>query len=206
MSSSWSYLDPVVLPLLVGETVVDAGCGLGRWGALIETNYWEAHLPAPPLVDGFDAFEPNVEHCRKRGAYRHVWVHRLPQPLKGHWDTVLACELLEHLPPERVEETLDVLERTARRRVIISTPNSHCPQDGSDTIVGFNELDAHVGYVPREQLRRRGYAILGAGFGRYDGRLALGAKRMGIREMLASVPRRLPALAETVVAFKDTGS
>ena len=205
MSSSWSYLDPVVLPLLVGETVLDAGCGLGRWGALIETNYWEAHLPVPPVVDGFDAFEPNVEHCRKRGAYRHLWVHRLPQPLERDWDTVLACEVLEHLPPEQVEETLDVLERAARRRVIVSTPNSQCPQDGSDTIVGFNKLDAHLSYVPRERLRRRGYALLGAGFGRYNSRLALGAERLGVREMLVSVPRRIPTLAESVVAFKDTG-
>jgi hypothetical protein len=39
------------------------GCGLGRLAGLIESNYWEAGLTAAPAVDGFDAFEPNIEHC-----------------------------------------------------------------------------------------------------------------------------------------------
>ena len=65
MSSSPSYLDPVVLPLLAGTTVLDAGCGYGRWGTLVRANYWEAGLAAPPEVDGFDAFAPNVELCAR---------------------------------------------------------------------------------------------------------------------------------------------
>jgi SAM-dependent methyltransferase len=205
MSSSWSYLDPVILPLIVGESVLDAGCGLGRWGTLIESNYWEAHLRTPPVVDGFDAFAPNVEHCLRRGAYRSVWQQELPSPLEGQWDTVLACELIEHLSPEHVDKVIETLERAAVRRVIVSTPNSQYLRPGSDTIVGYNQFEAHLSYVPRDRLRERGYRIIGAGFGRYDSRLARTAKRYGVRELLTFVPRRLPAIAETIVAVKDSG-
>lgn len=203
MSSSWSYLDPVILPLIAGESVLDVGCGMGRWGALIETNYWEARLNSAPAVDGCDAFEPNVEHCRERGAYRRVWVQTLPSPLDGRWDTVLACELIEHIPQVRVAETLDLLEGAAAKRVIVSTPNSALYRGGSDTPLGFNELEAHVSYVPAELLKRRGYRIYGAGFGRYNSRLALRAARWRLRRSLVSLPYRIPAIAETIVAVKD---
>jgi SAM-dependent methyltransferase len=203
MSSSWSYLDPVILPLIAGESVLDVGCGMGRWGALIETNYWEARLNSAPAVDGCDAFEPNVEHCRQRGAYRRVWVQTLPSPLDGRWDTVLACELIEHIPQVRVAETLDLLEGAAAKRVIVSTPNSALYRGGSDTPLGFNELEAHVSYVPAELLKRRGYRIYGAGFGRYNSRLALRAARWRLRRSLVSLPYRIPAIAETIVAVKD---
>ncbi len=203
MSSSWSYLDPVILPLIAGESVLDVGCGMGRWGALIETNYWEARLNSAPAVDGCDAFEPNVEHCRERGAYRRVWVQKLPSPLDGRWDTVLACELIEHIPQVRVAETLDLLEGAAAKRVIVSTPNSPLYRGGSDTPFGFNELEAHVSYVPAELLKRRGYRIYGAGFGRYNSRLALRAARWRLRRSLVSLPYRIPAIAETIVAVKD---
>jgi len=203
MSSSWSYLDPVILPLIAGESVLDVGCGMGRWGALIETNYWEARLESAPAVDGCDAFEPNVEHCRQRGAYRRVWVQTLPSPLDGRWDTVLACELIEHIPQVRVAETLDLLEGAAVKRVIVSTPNSALYRGGSDTPLGFNELEAHVSYVPAELLKRRGYRIYGAGFGRYNSRLALRAARWRLRRSLVSLPYRIPAIAETIVAVKD---
>jgi len=203
MSSSWSYLDPVILPLIAGESVLAVGCGMGRWGALIETNYWEARLESAPAVDGCDAFEPNVEHCRQRGAYRRVWVQTLPSPLDGRWDTVLACELIEHIPQVRVAETLDLLEGAAAKRVIVSTPNSALYRGGSDTPLGFNELEAHVSYVPAELLKRRGYRIYGAGFGRYNSRLALRAARWRLRRSLVSLPYRIPAIAETIVAVKD---
>ena len=203
MSSSWSYLDPVILPLIVGESVLDVGCGMGRWGALIETNYWEARLATAPVVDGCDAFEPNVEHCRRRGAYRHVWVQTLPSPLEGTWDTVLVCELIEHIPQDRVVETLDLLEQAAAKRLIVSTPNSPLFRDGSETPLGFNAHEAHVSYVPAELLKRRGYRVYGAGFGRYNSRLALRAARWHLRRSLVSVPYRIPAIAETIVAVKD---
>jgi 2-polyprenyl-3-methyl-5-hydroxy-6-metoxy-1,4-benzoquinol methylase len=206
VSSSWSYLDPVVLPLLVGETVLDAGCGLGRWGALIETNYWEARLPQPPAVDGFDAFEPNVRRCRERGTYRRVWRQEMPSPLTGSWDTVLVCEMIEHVEQSDIDAVLGALEEVALRRIIVTTPNSPLMREGCDTPVGHNAFEAHKSYVPAATFRRRGYRIRGAGFGRYNSRLAIAAKRAGVRSSLTSVPRRLPAIAETLVAIKDVAS
>jgi 2-polyprenyl-3-methyl-5-hydroxy-6-metoxy-1,4-benzoquinol methylase len=206
VSSSWSYLDPVILPLLVGETVIDVGCGMGRWGALIESNYWEARLPAAPAVDGCDAFAPNVAHCRERGAYRRVWEHTMPEPLDGSWDTVLACELIEHVPQEHVVATLEHLERAANHRVIVSTPNSPAFRDGHETPLGFNAREAHVSYVSRRLLADRGYKVYGAGLGQYDSHLARLAKRWRIRRSLNSIPYRLPWLAETLVAIKDVAA
>lgn len=204
MSSSWSYLDPVILPLITGETVLDVGCGMGRWGALIETNYWEAKLPAAPAVDGCDAFSANVDHCRRRGAYRRVWEQTLPSKLDGTWDTVLAVELIEHVAAERVDETLELLEAAARRRIIVSTPNSPAFREAHETPLGLNPREAHVSYVPRKRFVERGYTVYGAGFGRYDSRLALWAKGRSIRPALNSLPYRFPRIAETLVAVKET--
>jgi 2-polyprenyl-3-methyl-5-hydroxy-6-metoxy-1,4-benzoquinol methylase len=206
VSSSWSYLDPVILPLIVGNSVLDAGCGVGRWGSLIESNYWEAGLESPPVVDGCDAFKPNVEHCRQRGTYGRVWEQTMPSPLDGTWDTVLACELIEHVPQERVTETLDILEAAAVSRIIVSTPNSPLYRPGHETPFGFNDWEAHVSYVPRSALVARGYRIYGAGFGRYNSRLALRAKRWHVRRSLTSLPYRIPAIAETIVAVKDVAA
>jgi hypothetical protein len=203
VSSSWSYLDPVILPLIVGESVLDVGCGMGRWAVLIETNYWEARLDAAPVVDGCDSFAPNVDHCRARGAYRRVWEQTMPAALPGQWDTVIATELIEHVPQEEVEPTMSALEAAARRRVIVSTPNSPLLRPGHDTPLGFNPHEAHVSYVPRDLFDRRGYRVYGAGFGRYNSRLALLAKRWGIRSSLTSLTHRLPAIGETIVAVKD---
>ena len=72
MSSSPTFLDPVIIPLIVGETVLDVACGYGRWGNLIQSNFWEAGLNKPPEVDGFDGFLPNVEFCSNKNCYRKV--------------------------------------------------------------------------------------------------------------------------------------
>ena len=193
----------MVLPLLVGETVLDAGCGLGRWGALIRSNYWEAGLVRPPAVDGFDAFRPNVELCGASGAYRSVWQQQLPSPLEGRWDTVLACELIEHLEQDAVEEAVEILEGAARLRVVFTTPNGPAFRGGGETIVGYNEFEAHRSHVRRSFFRGRGYELRGAGFGSPGGRLAPHLKRLLGSQTLTSLSFPLPALGESIVAYKD---
>lgn len=203
MSSSSTYLDPVVIPLLVGGSVLDVGCGYGRWGALIRSNFWEAGLAAPPVVDGIDAFAPNVELCAASTAYRRVWQQELPGPLDGAWDVVLACEVVEHIAQELVGDFLASLELAARRRIILTTPNFPVFREGVDTVAGHNRFDAHLSYVDRGFLRSRGYRLLGAGWGNPRSRLVRAASSLRLAPSLHSTVRRLPSLAETIVAVKD---
>jgi SAM-dependent methyltransferase len=207
VSSSPSYLDPVVLRLLVGETVLDVGCGYGRWGSLIRSNYWESGLDAPPAVDGFDAFEPNVELCRRSGAYRNVWQQRLPSALEGSWDTVLACEVIEHLEQAEVEAAVATLEAAARRRIVFTTPNWRYDRSGGDTLVGYNEFEAHHAFVSRRFFRQRGYSLARAGYGNQvrgaRGKAGEIGGSVSLRQALQAVPRMLPFLATTLVAYKD---
>jgi 2-polyprenyl-3-methyl-5-hydroxy-6-metoxy-1,4-benzoquinol methylase len=195
----------VVIPLVRGATVLDVGCGYGRWGGLLRTNYWEAGLSMPPQVDGVDGFAPNVEAAKELGIYRRVWHQMLPSPLDGAWDTVLACEILEHLPDHKVSAMLDLLEGAALRRVIVSTPNGPDYRDGHGTMHGFNDLAAHLSYVPRAVLRKRGYQLRGAGFGPPGSRLAKVAGRTRIARDLGSLSLHMPALGANYVAYKDVG-
>jgi 2-polyprenyl-3-methyl-5-hydroxy-6-metoxy-1,4-benzoquinol methylase len=203
VSSSSSYLDPVVLPLIVGESVLDVACGYGRWCHLIQSNYWEAGLSQPPVVDGFDAYEPNVAYCRRSGCYREIWQQALPSPLEGGWDTVLACEVIEHVRQEEVEAVVALLENVARRRIIFSTPNFPALRGGVDTFLGHNDYDAHQSYVPRSFFRSRGYRLKGAGWGNPRNPFVAVTTRMRLAPSLHSVPRAFPSLGETIVAVKD---
>jgi 2-polyprenyl-3-methyl-5-hydroxy-6-metoxy-1,4-benzoquinol methylase len=210
MSSSPVFLDPVVLPLIRGECVLDVACGYGRWGCLLRTNYFDCGLSSPPMVDGLDVFVPNVEYVKKLGVYRDVWQAELPcEILKGKYTTILACEVLEHLPMDVVEKTLDELEAAAIQRVVVSTPNWKCLRDGSETFLGKNEYDHHLSYVSANFLRKRGYKIFGAGFGNprtLSVKLMVHSSRLlGVRDfsIFDSLSKRWPSLAHTIVAVKD---
>jgi 2-polyprenyl-3-methyl-5-hydroxy-6-metoxy-1,4-benzoquinol methylase len=199
MGSSPSYLDPVVLSHIVGSTVLDAGCGIGRWGHLIESNWWESKLDEAPVVDGFDAHEPNVAQCRKFDCYRRVWHQVLPSPIEGQWDTVLASELVEHIPPESALEVLETLEGAARRRIIVTTPNWHYLRPADDS----NPFEAHLGSVSRRTLRQRGYKLIGAGIAYRPSRVVAAMRTLRLAWPLESLPRAVPALGDLIVGIKD---
>jgi hypothetical protein len=151
--------------------------------------------------------------------------------LKGSWDTVLAIDLIEHIPQAAVEQVLESLERAANKRVVIATPNWPAYRGGGNTELGYNEFEAHLSYVSRRALRKRGYKIIGVGFGnphswwmrvleRYARKSAQTSKTKQqktseaeevepmtrlrqLRMKLETIPRLFPSQAKTIIAYKD---
>lgn len=205
MSSSPTFLDNIIVQQITGSSVLDVACGYGRWANLIYSNFWEVGLPSPPVVDGFDAFAPNVEFCSKLPHYRRVWKHTLPERISGKWDTVLACEIIEHIGQDNIDKCFDVLEECAERRIIITTPNWPAYRGGGQTNLGFNEHEAHLSYIPIEEFERRGYGILGAGFGPPGDQLyeAGCRRRSDLIPLFASLSHYIPEMAHTIVAIKN---
>jgi SAM-dependent methyltransferase len=169
MSSSPICLDSLVIPLVQGPKILDVGCGFGRWGYLCTTNYWETRDPEAgriPEIVGIDGFLPNLRMIKNNGCYAQV-IHSLvpPLPFKADaFDTVIVVEVIEHIPKAMGAELIAEAKRVARHRVIISTPNYPAFRPGLNTMTGFNELEAHVSYWSRRQLRQLGFSLYGAGW------------------------------------------
>ncbi len=142
-------LDPVVIPLVLGPRILDAGCGFGRWGALLTTNYWETHRAKPgirPSITGCDGYLPNVELARQSGFYTEV-IHASVPPLPfpdNSFETVLLLDVIEHVEEMKGMQLIEEAKRVASQRVVLSTPNWPAFRDGHATITGWNDLEAHI--------------------------------------------------------------
>ncbi|HME43775.1 MAG TPA: class I SAM-dependent methyltransferase [Syntrophorhabdales bacterium] len=214
MGSSPCVLDAVVIPLVLGPSILDVGCGFGRWGALLTTNYWETHLAEPgtrPSITGCDGYLPNVELARQSGFYTEV-THTLFPPLpfaNDSFETVLLLDIVEHLDSKDGSKLIDEAKRIASRRVILSTPNWPAFRGGHATVTGWNDLEAHLSYWSRGTLRDLGFRLYGAGWhpGKRYWRGALRRARLlplydaTIRPNIASLSRCAPFFAENLVGM-----
>ncbi len=160
-------LDPVVLPLVEGTTVLDLGCGYGHWGHLLRTHYHSEDPALAAQVTGVDIHEGNVAFCRATGVYRVLEcadaVEFLSRQAARTFDTIVATELIEHLPKESGERLLAEAVRVAARVVILSTPNWEYLRPGAMTMTGFNEYEHHVSAWTAREFRRRGFVVRGVG-------------------------------------------
>jgi SAM-dependent methyltransferase len=219
MGSSPVVLDAAIIPLIRGPRVLDVGCGFGRWGMLIRTNYWETYLPDwenQVEIVGCDGFLPNVEMARRSGHYQKV--HHLvfpPLPFADNtFDTVLLADVIEHLQEEEGVKLLEEARRVASHRVILSTPNWNALRPGHATMTGWNHLEAHLSYWPRPYLRSFGFRLYGGGW-RPGGRYWRGGVRkihllpfydQVIRPWLSSVSLYVPFFSENVVGLWEKGN
>jgi SAM-dependent methyltransferase len=214
MGSSPCALDSAVMPLVLGPRILDAGCGFGRWGALLTTNYWETHRAEPgirPSIKGCDGYLPNVELARQSGFYAEV-IHTSFPPLPfpdNSFETVLLLDVIEHLEEMKGIELFEEAKRVASQRVVISTPNRPAFRDGHATITGWNDLEAHLSYWNRRTLRDLGFRLYGAGW-RPGGRRWRGLlRRAGLlsfydavaRPTIASLSRHASFFSENLVGM-----
>lgn len=122
--------------------VLEIGCGIGSM------TRWLAASPGVESVTATDAFEQAIQELKQ---YNIPRTQALVMPLEAlqfpdgtHFDTVMLCEILEHLYPDEEKRMLKGLRGyvDGRTRYVVSTP------------IGWLADPHHVRGFSKEQFRR----------------------------------------------------
>jgi hypothetical protein len=108
---------------------------------------------------GVDIFEPYIKKSREKGIhdeYRLMDVRKLNFEPRS-FDAVLALDLIEHLTKKEGEKLLSDMERIARKKVIVFTPNGFLGQQKYDE----NINQVHKSGWTVSEMRARDYRVLG---------------------------------------------
>lgn len=120
-------------------TVLDIGCGPDS--PVRSTAAVDAHLPALR----------NARGCRVAAKAPHL-------PFRGRsFDAVVALDVIEHLERKQGEALLAEMERIARRRVVVFTPNGFVEQGARDG----NPFQVHRSGWTAADFSRRGFRLVG---------------------------------------------
>jgi SAM-dependent methyltransferase len=135
------------------ESLLDVGCGTES-----PIDYLKRSFPDSLAVDGF---MPSIEKSRAAGRHReylHADIRAIGTLLAGRtFDCVVMFDVIEHLTKEEGRDIIPVLERLARKKVVIFTPNGFLPQREFDG----NKYQVHLSGWHVDEMRARGYRVYG---------------------------------------------
>lgn len=133
-------------------SVLDVGCGSDSPLARIK-KFFTSH--------GIDAHQPSVLKSKDKKIHDKYTVGNI-NDLKSHFkrksfDAVIALDVIEHFPKKDSYKLIEGMEKIARKKVILLTPNGFYPQDGYDS----NPYQIHKSGWSSENLRKLGYKTYG---------------------------------------------
>ncbi len=150
--SLWTLVKELESMLQGCETVLDVGCG----------NASPLRFVPRLHLTGLDGYAPSLEQARKAGTHDEYVlgdVRRIGELFAGkHFDATVGLDVIEHLPKEDGWRMLESMEKVATKRVVIFTPNGFVPQKSRE-----GDLQEHLSGWTAEDLRPRGYRVLGMG-------------------------------------------
>lgn len=94
-------------------SLLDLGCATGNYSVALKNLGYD--------VKGADVNANYVQHAKERGVEAVIIDGKVPFPDKS-FDTVICFEVIEHVPD--VDALLSEAKRLARKKVLITTPNS----------------------------------------------------------------------------------
>jgi GT2 family glycosyltransferase len=143
------------------ETVLDLGCG----------PHSPIHRCNIPFSVGVELFEPSLVESKRKGIhsqYLRADIRQIEFRPKS-FDAVIAVEVLEHLTKQEGTELLIKMERWARKKIIITTPNEYLWQGTYEN----NPLQEHKSGWDVKELSGLGFKVRGmAGWRRLRGHKA----------------------------------
>jgi len=132
-------------------SVLDVGCGRPT-----ESNYIEKGI----FKVGLDIYEPYLKEREKQKTHNVLILgdaRNLPFPDK-FFDVVVATEVLEHLNKSDGFKMIAEMERVAKKKIILTTPNGYLP-----TYAGPNDnpKECHLSGWSYDELKKIGFKIRG---------------------------------------------
>jgi len=133
-------------------SVLDVGCG---------NNSPIRRVSEHKYCVGVDAFKPSIKQSKKLGIhskYYNIDVLKIKDKFKeDEFDCVLASDLIEHLTSEEGLELMKQMERIAKNKVIIFTPNGFLKQPECKG----NPWQLHKSGWKTINFIYRGYSVIG---------------------------------------------
>jgi SAM-dependent methyltransferase len=148
----YEYIDELELALAGCESILDLACG---------SSSPIRHLPKTFHAVGCDMFAAAVEESGKEGIHdRYLLMNALELDKRfspKSFDCVLALDLIEHLEKDEGFRLLGMMEKIAKKKVIIFTPNGFLPQEE----FAGNILQIHKSGWSVEEMRKKGFRVIG---------------------------------------------
>lgn len=110
---------------------------------------------------GIDLFKPSIEASKKSGIHDKYFLMNMLDIDKKFkpqsFECVLSCDTLEHITFKEGSQLLKKMEKVAKNRVVVFTPNGFIKQDPYED----NYLQIHKSGWTVDDMKKRGYTIIG---------------------------------------------
>lgn len=134
------------------QSILDVGCGRT---SLLRLFPKEIHRV------GVERFQPYIDESKSKGFHNEY--HRLDVMEIGNhfpeksFDCVYAGDVIEHLEKEGGFTLIKMMEKIAKKKVIVYTPNGFLPQDSRDN----NDLQIHKSGWTVAEMQELGFTVVG---------------------------------------------
>ncbi len=152
-----NYKDIFYYKTLEGElkgcsSVLDVACGSDSPLSRVKKTF---------LSHGIDVHKPSILKSKNKKIHDEYTLGNISK-LSAHFktksfDAVIALDVIEHFPKKESYKLIKELEKIARKKVILLTPNGFYPQDGYDS----NPYQIHKSGWGAKDLRKLGYKLYG---------------------------------------------
>lgn len=156
MHNDYSYLRWLQRDLADCDSILELGCGSNS--PILKIGYGFK-------TDAVDIWESYIDMHNRAGDYHNcILADILTLPLvpdkEKAYDAVVICDVLEHLPRQRVLDIdlFKALEKVARKKVILFTPNGFVENDEVDG----DHYQRHVSAWEPEDYISHGYKVDGS--------------------------------------------
>lgn len=189
------------------ETILDLGCDDGRLLTLLsEGKDWK--------VTGVDIYTASIKEARKKSVFIKVIQGDILNTSKKlirnrkKFDVVFCSQVIEHISRRDGEELLDIVDKLAKKRIIMGTPRGFMEQP--EIFLGNNPHQVHKSGWVEDDFEKRGYKVFGVGFGPVWSEEGLARSRSNSVNVLAGIISYIfspvvfyfPALASGILCIK----